>query len=71
MDSYDWSSTTSSNSEGINTSAFISLGISEFRFFFRYENFSYLWSDKKGEVIENYTLPEARMRIGITWDFFN
>ena len=71
MDTYDWTSVNSSSSEGFNTSAFISLGISEFRFFFRYENFSYLWSDKESSVIQNYTIPEARMRIGITWDFFN
>lgn len=71
MDTYDWTSVSSSSSEGFNTSAFISLGISEFRFFFRYENFSYLWSDKESSVIQNYTIPEARMRIGITWDFFN
>jgi len=71
MDTYDWTNVTSFSNEGYNTSAFVSLGISEFRFFFRYENFSYLWSEKKNTVIENYTIPEARMRIGITWDFFN
>lgn len=71
MDTYDWIASTYLSNEGFNTSAFISLGISEFRFFFRYENFSYLWSDKQSEVITNYTIPEARMRIGVTWDFFN
>lgn len=71
MDTYSWGNQQVFSKEGYNTSAFVSLGISEFRFFFRFENFSYLWLNKESQVAEAYTIPESRMRIGITWDFFN
>jgi len=71
MDTYNWKVTPSSYAEQINMHAFLSLGISQFRFFFRYENIGYFWSDKTSEVINNYPIAGSRLRIGLTWDFFN
>ena len=71
MDTYDWSSSVSSFDGMINLHAFLSLGISEFRFFVRYENIGYFWSDKTNNVISRYPVSPTRLRIGLTWDFFN
>ncbi len=71
MDTYDWTVTPSSYTEQINMHAFLSLGISQFRFFFRYENIGYFWSDKTSEIVNSYPIAGSRLRIGLTWDFFN
>lgn len=71
MDTYTWSSTMSNSGNVMNLHAFLSLGISEFRFFVRYENIAYFWSDKTTQTIADYPISPARLRIGLTWDFFN
>ncbi|MBL1279066.1 MAG: hypothetical protein COA33_002260 [Fluviicola sp.] len=71
MDTYDWSVFGSPFTEQTNLHAFISLGISKFRFFFRYENIGYFWADKQSQVVANYPIAGPRMRLGMTWDFFN
>lgn len=71
MDTYDWSNSLNSFGGMMNLHAFLSLGISEFRFFVRYENIGYFWSDKTTDVINNYPISPPRLRIGLTWDFFN
>ncbi len=71
MDTYNWSQTFSSSGKVLNLHAFLSLGISEFRFFVRYENIGYFWSDKTTQTIANYPISPTRLRIGFTWDFFN
>jgi len=71
MDTYNWSATSTNSGNVFNLHAFLSLGISEFRFFVRYENIGYFWSDKTTQTIANYPISPSRVRIGITWDFFN
>ena len=71
MDTYNWSATISNSGNVFNMHAFLSLGISEFRFFVRYENIGYFWSDKTTQTIANYPISPSRIRIGLTWDFFN
>ncbi|MCH2230274.1 MAG: putative porin [Crocinitomicaceae bacterium] len=71
MDTYDWNNTTTYSNSSTNLHAFIALGISEFRFFIRYENIGYFWSDKLTQELLNYPIAGTRMRVGITWDFFN
>ncbi len=71
MDTYDWSTNAPGFTPMANLHAFVSLGISEFRFFVRYENIGYFWSDQTNKVLENYPIAGTRLRIGLTWDFFN
>lgn len=71
MDTYNWTTTARNSGNIFNLHAFLSLGISEFRFFVRYENIGYFWSDKTTQTIANYPIAPSRVRIGITWDFFN
>jgi hypothetical protein len=71
MDTYDWYATTGSYTPTTNLHAFVSFGIAEFRFFIRYENIGYFWSDKTNQEVSSYPVAGTRMRIGITWDFFN
>lgn len=71
MDTYNWTSSFNNSGNVMNLHAFLSLGISEFRFFVRYENIGYFWSDKTTQTIANYPISPARIRIGLTWDFFN
>lgn len=54
-----------------NLDAFINFGLDRFSFYFRYENIAYFWENQLREVAENYPIAAPRMRIGITWDFFN
>lgn len=71
MDTYGWTSLSENSGDIMNLHAFLSLGISEFRFFIRYENIAYFWTDKTTQTIANYPISPARLRIGLTWDFFN
>jgi hypothetical protein len=54
-----------------NLDAFINLGLGKFGFYFRFENIAYFWEDQLRQVAENYPIAGPRMRLGITWDFFN
>ena len=71
MDTYNWYATSSSFVPMLNMHAFVTLGIEEFRFYFRFENIGYYWADKRNQIVSNYPLPAARMSLGFTWDFFN
>lgn len=55
----------------LNVNAFASLGIEEFRFFVRYDNIGYFWTNPNYFIVKGYPLMEPRLSIGITWDFFN
>ena len=68
---YNWY-TASSNVEGMfNMHGFVAFGIDEFKFYIRYENISYHWNNKTAIELEGYPISGPRMRVGITWDFFN
>jgi len=71
LDSYDFYATGSQFTDMVNMHAFVNLGISEFRFFLRFENIGYFWSPKEQLVVNNYPIAGSRIRIGLTWDFFN
>ena len=71
MDTYDWNIDQINSSPLSNFHAFISLGISEFRFFIRYENIGYFFNNPLRQELVNYPIAGNRMRVGITWDFFN
>jgi len=71
MDTYDWWASTSTFQPVANLHAFLSIGIADFRFYFRYENIGSFWNDVDNDVVLDYPMAQTRMRIGITWDFFN
>ena len=71
LDSYDFYATGNQFTDMINMNAFVNLGISEFRFYLRFENIGYLWTTKEQLVVNNYPIAGTRIRIGLTWDFFN
>lgn len=71
MDTYAWNSNDLRTNALTNMHAFIALGISEFRFFLRYENIGYFWNNQLDQEVVNYPIAGTRMRVGITWDFFN
>lgn len=54
-----------------NLHAFASFGIEEFRFYIRYENIGYFWNNRINEEIVGYPISSTRLRIGLSWDFFN
>lgn len=62
---------TPASSSRTNLDAFVNFGLERFTFYFRYENIAYFWEDQLREIAENYPIAAPRMRIGITWDFFN
>lgn len=59
------------SSSRTNLDAFINLGLERFGFYFRFENIAYFWEDQLRQVAANYPMAGPRMRLGITWDFFN
>lgn len=73
MDAFDLFMTpgSSQTSSIFNLHAFVSFGIEEFRFYVRYENIGYYWSNKTNEEVFGYPVSSARLRIGVSWDFFN
>jgi hypothetical protein len=74
MDTYYWLGSpqdTPLTQPLVNLHAFLSFGIDNFRFFTRFENIGYFWSVKTNEELEGYPLNGTRLKIGVTWDFFN
>ena len=71
MDTYNWYATPTAFDPMLNMHAFVTLGIEEFRFYFRFENIGYYWADKRNQIVSNYPVPGTRMSLGFTWDFFN
>jgi hypothetical protein len=73
MDSYNLFVTPGTNQTNsiFNLHAFASFGIEEFRFYVRYENIGYFWSDRRNEEQFGFPISSTRLRVGLTWDFFN
>lgn len=71
LDNFNWYETAGETPALTNLHFFSAFSISTFRFFLRYENIGYFWSDKAVQVQKNYPLAGPRLRVGITWDFFN
>jgi hypothetical protein len=71
INAYDWYAMTNENGAIANLHAFASFGIEEFRFYVRFENIGYFWSEISTNEVLNYPLSGTRLRVGLTWDFFN
>lgn len=70
-DLFNWLATSGEVPAMVNLHAFLNFGIDEFRFYFRFENIGYFWNDRTIQLIEGYPLTGTRLRVGLTWDFFN
>lgn len=69
---YTWGNTSVFPSEGMaNAHFFTTIEISTFRFFVRYENIGYFWNDKTILEYDGYPISAQRIRLGLTWSFFN
>ena len=51
--------------------AIIAMEIETFRFFVKLSNIGYLWNSTAWQYIDGIYLPEAAVRVGLTWDFWN
>ena len=71
IDTYDFYTKGNDFTDMVNMNAFINLGMSEFRFFLRFENIGYFWTPKEQTVVTGYPIADTRLRVGLTWDFFN
>ena len=73
MDAYTWNQDpqTSLTKEMANLHFFTTIEISTFRFFVRYENIGYFWNKKTLTEYNGYPLAGQRIRVGLTWSFFN
>ncbi len=66
-----WFDESSETGSLFNLHAFLGFKLDEFRFYVRYENIGYFWNDQTTYVMDNYPLAGQRLRVGITWDFYN
>lgn len=71
MDTYDWSGAGLRTPNMFNAHVFAAMGIEQFRFYFRFENLGYFWNDRTIQEMNGYPIAGTRIRVGITWDFFN
>ncbi len=71
MGAYTWELTSAPSKGMANTHFFTSIEISTFRFFVRYENIGYFWNDKLTEEYVGYPIASQRVRLGLSWSFFN
>jgi hypothetical protein len=73
MDSYNMFFAPGENQTNslLNLHAFATFGIEEFRFYVRYENIGYFWSDRRTNEQFGFPISSTRLRVGLTWDFFN
>ena len=68
---YTLSNFTQFNYSTTTLDAFLALTINEIRFYFKYENINYSFTDKTNLIALNYPITPRILRIGLTWDFFN
>lgn len=71
LDAFYWGGSGVSNPGMINLHFFASMGIDQFRFYLRFENIGYFWNDRTIQEANGYPIAGTRIRLGITWDFFN
>lgn len=71
MDAFFSGGTPEFNPGMANLHFFASLGIDQFRFYFRFENIGYFWNDPTIREAVGYPIAGTRIRLGISWDFFN
>lgn len=71
MDAFTWNHIPASTTGMANAHFFTTIEISTFRFFVRYENIGYFWNDQKLSEYDGYPIAGQRVRIGLTWSFFN
>ena len=71
MNNYDWFALPGVTPQLINVHAFVGLSVATFRFYARFENIGYFWNNKEIREVQNYPIAGTRVRVGITWDFFN
>jgi len=71
MDAFFWGAAPDFNPGMANLHFFTSLGIDQFRFYLRFENIGYFWNDPTIREAVGYPIAGTRIRLGISWDFFN
>ncbi len=71
MDAFTWYKTPGVTNSMVNLHAFTAIEISTFRFYIRFDNIGAFWNNPINEEVANYPLSGSRLRVGITWDFFN
>jgi len=71
MDAFYWGQSGVSNPGMFNLHFFASMGIDQFRFYLRFENIGYFWNDRTVQEVTGYPIAGTRIRVGISWDFFN
>ncbi|XOV68117.1 MAG: putative porin [Fluviicola sp.] len=71
MDAFTWDNGVGMNPGVANLHFFASLGIDQFRFYARFENIGYFWNDRTIYEADGYPIAGTRIRVGISWDFFN
>lgn len=71
MGTYAWQNLPALSKGMANAHFFTTIEISTFRFFVRYENIGYFWNDKTMLEYNRYPIAGQRVRLGLTWSFFN
>lgn len=71
MDNFFWHTTAGSMEAQANLHFFTTLQIDDFRFYFRFENIGYFWNNRLAQEVNGYPIAGTRLKLGITWDFFN
>ena len=72
IDAFYWGNSSAGSNPGMtNLHFFATMGISQFRFFVRFENIGYFWNDRTIREAVGYPIAGTRFRVGLTWDFFN
>jgi hypothetical protein len=71
IDAFQWTNNIGVNPGMANIHFFASLGIDQFRFYVRFENVGYFWNTPDIYEAAGYPIAGTRIRLGISWDFFN
>lgn len=71
VSSFQFDATENYNTSLFNLHFFTGFQIEEFKFFVRYENIAYFWTDHNQEVVNKYPIPSTFLKLGLSWDFFN
>lgn len=71
MDAFYWGGANATNPGMFNIHFFASMAIDQFRFYLRFENIGYFWNDRTIQEANGYPIAGTRIRVGISWDFFN
>lgn len=71
LDVFDYSANSALAPSRENLHVFANFGVKDFSFYIRAENLAYFWKSESILEMKGYPITPWRLKVGLTWEFFN